>query len=140
MRSIIFLVLLLLTFQSYSELRAQDNDTLTNDSLKQSAFLFIPMHYKSLVNPSEVDTAEALQRFTYLINNDVYQSLFLNPNRNTKRGDSGYDHSRTMNYKGIIMYNMYTLYNSRTDGVWRVNYWHTGSNKVSLSRAINVLF
>ena len=140
MRLLISFLFLIGLFLMNVELHAQDSDAIAKDSLRQSSILFMPFPFKSQSNPSEVDTALAIQRFAYLINNDAYESLFLDPNRNTGKGDSGYDYSRTMNYKGMLMFNMYTIYTSRTDGLLKINYWNSGSEKVSLSRVLNVFF
>ena len=121
-------------------IKAQDKSSTGNDTITQSLTFILPLEFEALYNPSKSDTSLAIQRFTFMINNDLFQSLYINPNRNTKRGDSAYDHSRTKNYKGLFKYNHYTIYNSRTDGVIRVNYWHSGEDKVSLSRTLNVIF
>lgn len=138
MRIIISIFLLFLHTYSSRNLSAQDDKSISKDSLVQFYSTVTPLQFERLERPMEGDTAVAIKHFAYLVNNDVYQSLYLNPNRNTGRGDSGYDYSRTKNYEGLFNYNMYTVYKSRTDGVVRVNYWHTGSNKSSLTRSLNI--
>ena len=127
----IFLGVNLFSIEVYSQ---NNSDSMQVFDINTTSVLFKD-HPISLL----VDTSEAIQILARLINNDYYNSLFLNPNRNRKGSEDGFDFNRTQNFNGIFKGNKYTLKSNHMGG-FRVNYWYTGGSPVNLSRNVNIHF
>lgn len=133
MRFAIWILFIIVFSLAPKDLLSQFNSDHPSDT---SSFSLV---YKDFSQPILVDTAESVQFLVLLINNDIYNSLYLDPNRNKERLKEGYDFNRSQNFHGIFKENRYTVKSNYRGGL-NIHYWYSGKPLINLSRKVNIHF